>query len=111
MNEQPKTPMKIKPNNPKLTASVWLLSGALQALDEMTRIDGASAKLPGFALALAVVERAVADLRVSLSTVALIAAAKSGADVGNSRGVVTSIEDYEVVLTVEPMDLADMMEG
>ena len=111
MDKGTETPMKIKPNNPKLTAAVWLLSGALQVLDEMTRVDGASAKLPGFALALAVVERAVADLRVSLSTVALIAAAKAGADVGNSRGVVTSIDGHEVVLTVEPMDLADMMEG
>ena len=111
MNERTDTPMKIKPNNPKLTAAVWLLSGALQVLDEMTRVDGASAKLPGFVLALAVAERAAADLRAGLATVVLRAAAKAGADVGNSRGVVTSIEGLEVVLTVEPLDLADMMEG
>ena len=102
--------MKIKPNNPKLTATVWQLYGALETLDNLKSVDGALAKLPGFTLAVALVERTVADLRVILSTMALIAAAKAGADVGNSKGVITSFEGHEVVLTVEPMDLADMME-
>ena len=103
--------MKVKPNNPKLTAFVWQLYGAIEILEELKGIDGPNAKLPGFTLALALVERTAADFRARLSTVALIAAAKAGADVGNSSGVTTSIEDHEVVLTVEPLDLADMMGG
>jgi hypothetical protein len=103
--------MKFKPNDPKLTAFVWQLYGAIEILEELKGIGGPNAKLPGFTLALALAERTVADFRARLSTVALIAAAKAGADVGNSSGVTTSIEGHEVVLTVEPLDLADMMEG
>lgn len=103
--------MKFKPKNNGLLAGVWIHAGANEVLEELKKIDGSTSRLPGFALALAVAERTVADLRADLASIVLRSAAKAGADIGNSKGVFTSFEGFDVVLTVEPLDLAEVMEG
>jgi hypothetical protein len=60
--------MKVKVNDIKLTKVVWVQHGAEEVLNQLKSIDGASAKMPGFELALAVAERDEATFHHELAT-------------------------------------------
>lgn len=99
----------IEVKNPALAANamravgVWHVLGALRAQHEFTR-------LPGFALALALAEGVMADMRASIGADALREAHRAGFDIGQSKAVYTTLRNGKAALEIEMLDFADLAE-
>jgi hypothetical protein len=96
---------KLSPKSDKLNRIVWRTYGSAMVQEAL---KSEKCTLPGFALAVALAEKIVADNRAELAGTALREAAKYGADIARSTGVFTTVENNAVVLEVEYPDLADM---
>lgn len=90
---------------PKQQGVVWRLQGAAEVLSALDHMEKRGPCGPGFALAKAIAEKEVADLRVLLAQSALRAAAAAGHDIGRTPGVFTSIVNGVPVLLLSPPDL------
>ena len=67
--------------------------------------------LPGFALAVALVEKEVAEMRAQMAGAVYRCAAKGGHNVSNLRNIYTTIgKDGTPVIELEPADLVDAAE-
>lgn len=100
---------QIEIKNPRLTGTIWTVYGLTHALEALKAVKAPANAAPGFALAVATVERELAEERVNLSQLVLRAAAGAGFDISQSPGVYTSVgKDGSPVLEIETADLADM---
>lgn len=93
----------------KHAVKIGCLEG-LVATAERLKAQTNGDKLPGFALALSIVERDVADARSSLIYDNLRLAAKGGIDVTTMASLSMGYENGKWFLEAKPMDLADMGE-
>ena len=89
------------------------LHGAAIALSALM-IDGgnkAKSQLPGFMLAVALVEKEVADMRAQMAGAVYRCAAKAGHDVANVRSIFTTNgKDGTQIIQIEAADLVDVAE-
>lgn len=74
--------------------------------------DNAKSALPGFALALALVEKEVADMRAQMAGAVYRCAAKAGHDIAKLSSIYTSIgKDGTPRIEIAAADLVDQAEG
>jgi hypothetical protein len=90
------------------------LHGAATALAAL--VDGPDHKpksaLPGFALAVAFVEKEIADMRAQMAGAVYRCAAKAGHDVSQLRSIYTTVgKDGTPVIQLEAVDLVDAAES
>src|SRR5690242_14630778 len=85
------------------------LHGAAIALGSLLDNDRRpKSALPGFALAVALVEKEVAEMRAQMAGAVYRCAAKGGHDVSNLRNIYTTIgKDGTPVIELEAADLVD----
>lgn len=95
---------------PKHVAVVSRWIGAVMAQEAL---EGAKEfdRLPGFALARAIISKEVEDMRGQALMMNLRAVAKAGRDVAKLRNVSLETKGGRLVLNIEEFDLADMAEG
>jgi hypothetical protein len=88
------------------------LHGAAMALGALLdRDQKAKSTLPGFSLALALVEKEVADMRAQMAGAVYRCAAKAGHDISNVTSIYTSIgKDGTPIIEIAPADLVDQAE-
>lgn len=89
------------------TVSRWI--GAVmvrEAMEQAKEFD----KLPGFALARALVDKEVEDMRGQALMMNLRAVAKAGHDIARTRNVGLETKGNHLRLVIEEMDLADIAE-
>lgn len=90
------------------------LHGAAIALAALVSGDDHKPKsqLPGFALAVALVEKEVADMRAQMSGAVYRCAAKAGHDISNVRSIYTALgKDGTPIIQLEAADLVDTAEA
>lgn len=69
-------------------------------------------KLPGYMLAVALVEKEVADMRAQMAGAVYRCAAKAGHDISNVKTIFTTIgKDGTPVIEIEAADLVDQAEA
>lgn len=74
--------------------------------------DKPKSQLPGFMLALALIEKEVADMRAQMAGAVYRCAAKAGHDVASIRSIYTSVgKDGVPIIQLEPADLIDAAES
>jgi len=101
----------VKPD-PKTTRVISELHGAATVLAALYDGDKPRSQLPGFTMALALVEREVAEMRAQMAGAVYRCAAKAGHDVANVRSIFTSIaKDGTPVIQLEAADLVDAAES
>ena len=98
------------PADYNLSSQIWRTIGLAQAFDALGG-DKPKSTLPGFALALALVEKELAEQRAVMSGAVYKAAAKAGYDVTKVESIFTSIKDGAPVVEVKIADLVDRAEG
>lgn len=94
----------------KLAGEIWQTYGLAMAFEILGGATPKSA-LPGFALALALVEKELAEQRARMAGAVYRAAARAGHDVANVASIYTNIKDGRPVVEVEPADLVTRAEG
>lgn len=67
-------------------------------------------RLPGFGLAMAIVQKTEAEMRANMTAHNLRAVARAGIDIVTAKQVMIGIHKGVPRLEVEPMDLADIAE-
>lgn len=89
------------------------LHGAAIALQSLLGDgDKPKSQLPGFTLALALVEKEVAEMRAQMAGAVYRCAAKAGHDICNVRSIYTAIgKDGTPVIQIAAADLVDLAEG
>lgn len=91
------------------------LHGAAIALGSLLNHDDdrrPKSSLPGFALAVALVEKEVAEMRAQMAGAVYRCAAKAGHDVSNLKNIYTTIgKDGNPVIELEAADLVDQAEA
>jgi hypothetical protein len=91
------------------------LHGAAIALGSLLNHDDdrrPKSALPGFALAVALIEKEVAEMRAQMAGAVYRCAAKAGHDVSNLRQIYTTIgKDGNPVIELEAADLVDQAEA
>lgn len=90
------------------------LHGAAMALSALVTDDGETPKstLPGFALALALIEKTVADMRAQMAGAVYRCAAKAGHDVSKLSSIYTSVgKDGTPKIELAAADLVDQAES
>lgn len=90
------------------------LHGAATALGALVSGDDHKPKsqLPGFALAVALVEKEVAEMRAQMAGAVYRCAAKAGHDISNVRSIYTTIgKDGTPIIQLEAADLVDAAEA
>jgi hypothetical protein len=89
------------------------LHGAAIALSALRDGDDKpKSTLPGFILALALVEKEIADMRAQMAGAVYRCAAKAGHDVSQLRSIYTTIgKDGTPLIQLEAADLVDVAEG
>lgn len=89
------------------------LHGAAIALSAlMTDDQKPKSQLPGFAMALALVEKEVAEMRAQMAGAVYRCAAKAGHDISNVRGIYTRVgKDGTPHIEIEAADLVDAAEA
>lgn len=88
------------------------LHGAAIVLSALMDGDKPKSALPGFALAVAMVEKEVADMRAQMAGAVYRCAAKAGHDISNVRSIYTTIgKDGTPVIEIEAADLVDAAEA
>ena len=88
------------------------LHGAAVALNALKPNDKPLSQLPGFLMAVAIVEREIADMRAQMAGAVYRCAAKHGHDVANLRSIYTNIGKHgRPVVEIEPADLVQQAEA
>lgn len=88
------------------------LHGAAIVLTALLDGDKPKSTLPGFALAKAIVEKEVADMRAQMAGAVYRCAAKAGHDVSNLTSIYTTVgKDGTPKIELCPADLVDRAEG
>lgn len=95
--------------NDKLAGQIWRTLGLAQAFEALGGSEPKS-KLPGFALAVALVEKELADMRAQMAGAVYRAAAKAGHDVASVASIYTDIKDGKPFVQIQPADLVDAAE-
>lgn len=90
----------------KLKGMVWETYGVAVALEALGG-DKPKSVLPGFMLAVALVEVELAEMRARLAGEVYRAAAKAGHDITKLASIHTCIKNGVPVVEVEPADLID----
>jgi hypothetical protein len=99
--------------DPKTRRVISELHGAAVALTALLP-DGKTPKssLPGFALAVALVEKEVAEMRAQMAGAVYRCAAKAGHDIANLRSIYTTVgKDGTPKIELDPADLVDQAEN
>lgn len=74
--------------------------------------DKPKSQLPGFMLALALIEKEVADMRAQMAGAVYRCAAKAGHDISNVKSIFTSVgKDGVPIIQLEAADLVDTAEA
>jgi hypothetical protein len=100
---------EIEPDE-SLKRAIYEMVGLNVALDALGG-DKPKSSLPGFAMAVALVQKEAADQRASLSGAVYRCAAKAGHDVANVAGIYTTIKNGKPIVEIAPMDLVDQAES
>lgn len=88
-------------------ADLWRLEGALRML---AKIDENKATIPGFALARALVDAAVNDMRVTYTHRLFRVVARQGIDASKMKAIVSEPRGAKTFIVCEPYDFADLSE-
>ena len=99
----------IEVKNSALGNSVMRAVGVGHVLDAL-RTQNEFQCLPGFALALALAEGVMADMRASIGGDTLREAHRAGFDIGQSKAIYTTLRDGKPAIEIEMLDLADLAE-
>lgn len=87
------------------------LHGAAIVLNGLMDGKKPKSQLPGFAFAVALIEKEIADMRAQMAGAIYRCAAKAGHDISNVTGIFTTIgKDGRPVIEIEPADLIDVAE-
>jgi hypothetical protein len=105
MSDTPRTAIEVPPT---LAAKIWRCVGLAQAFEALGG-NKPKSQLPGFALALALIEKDLADERANMSGEVYRTAARAGFDVAKVAGIYTSIEGGKPCVEIEFADLVDQM--
>lgn len=108
MSERAKTDIAV---GEKLASKIWRTYGLAQALEALGGRAKPVSVLPGFILAVALVEKELADERAIMSGEIYRAAARAGHDIGKASAIYTNIVDGNPVVQIEFSDLVDQAEG
>lgn len=106
MTGNPKTDIAI---TEKLAGKIWRTYGLAQALEALGGRKPVSV-LPGFALAVALVEKELADERANMSGEVYRTAAKAGHDIARASAIYTNIVNGKPTVQIEFADLVDQAE-
>lgn len=101
--------IKVKITDPAHVAKITEWYGALQVRAALADVKEFQ-KLPGFGLAMAIVERETATMQAAAVADNLKAIARAGHDITTIAGINLEFERGRPVLSIRPMDLADMAE-
>jgi hypothetical protein len=93
---------------PALAAKIWRVYGLAQAFEALGGSKAKSA-LPGFVLAVALVEKELADERANMSGEVYRTAARAGHDISKVAGIYTNIKGSKPIVEIEFADLVDEM--
>lgn len=96
--------------DPKTASQIWQTYGLAQAYEALGGKKPKS-QLPGFALALALVDKELAEMRAQMSGAIYRCAARAGHDVAKIAAIYTSIKDSKPHLEIEMADLVDQAEA
>lgn len=107
MSETPKTDIAI---GDKLAAKIWRTYGLAQAFEAL---GGSKPKsvLPGFTLAVALIEKELADERANMSGEIYRTAARAGHDIARAAAIYTNVVNGRPVVQIEFADLVDQAES
>ena len=94
------------PVDDKLASQIWRVYGLAQAYDALGG-EKPKSVLPGFALAQALIEKELAEMRAQMSGAVYRAAAKAGIDVGRAESLYTTIKDGRPVVEARLADRPD----
>ncbi|WP_441235630.1 hypothetical protein [Bradyrhizobium sp. 930_D9_N1_4] len=94
----------------KLASVIWRTYGLAQAFEALGG-DRPKSTLPGFAFALALVEKEMADQRAAMSGAVYKAAARAGHDINNVASILTDIKNGKPCIQIVPADLVDQAEA
>lgn len=98
------------PGNKKDAAAYYTMVGLVTALEALGG-DKPKSALPGFAMAIALVEKEVAEQRARNCASAYRAAGRAGIDVSKVGQIHTLIHDGDVGFEVTQGDLVDLVES
>lgn len=93
----------------KLAGVIWQTYGMAAAFDALGGTKPKST-LPGFALALALVEKELAEQRAIMSGAVYRAAARAGHDISKVSSIFTTIKNSKPQIEVEFADLVEQAE-
>lgn len=86
--------------NEKLIATIWQSYGLAIAYEAMGG-DKPKSTLPGFSLAMALVEKEMAETRAAISGEVYRCAARAGHDIGKASSIFTSIKNGKPLIEIE----------
>lgn len=95
------------PVGEKLASKIWRVYGLAQALEALGGRQKPVSQLPGFIMAVALVEKELADERAIMSGEVYRTAARAGHDIGKANAIYTNIEKGKPVVQIEFADLID----
>jgi hypothetical protein len=107
MSDSPKTEIAV---SEKLASKIWRTYGLAQALEALGGRSKPVSVLPGFILAVALVEKELADERAIMSGEVYRTAARAGHDIGKCSAIYTNIVNGKPVVQIEFADLVDQAE-
>ncbi len=90
---------------PKQQGLVWETNGAAAVVEALREVKKSGTTAAGFILALAVAEKTLAEMRISMGQMALRAAAAAGHDISRCPAISTGVRDGQAVLLLAPPDL------
>jgi hypothetical protein len=93
----------------KLASVIWRVYGLAQAFDALGG-NKPKSLLPGFSLAVALVEKEMADQRATMSGAVYKAAARAGHDINRVSSILTDIKNGKPCIQVVMADLVDQAE-
>jgi hypothetical protein len=96
---------------PALAGKIWRTYGLAQALEALGGRSKPLSQLPGFIMAVALVEKELADERANMSGEVYRTAARAGHDIGKVAAIYTNIVDGQPIVQIEFADLVDLAEG
>jgi hypothetical protein len=95
----------------KLASKIWRTYGLAQALEALGGRDKPVSALPGFRLAVALVEKELADERAIMSGEVYRTAARAGHDIGKASAIYTDIKNGKPVVSIEFADLVEQADA
>jgi hypothetical protein len=107
VSENPKTEIAV---GDKLASKIWRVYGLAQSLEALGGRSKPISTLPGFIMAVALVEKELADERAVMSGEVYRTAARAGHDIGKCSAIYTNIVNGKPVVQIEFADLVDQAE-